>query len=372
MRIDELRRELAMAIQDQPGVQPDARRRVQRRVRHQRSVRGGLMSVVLVAVLVAGVSILRRTDDGGRVSTAPGFRGRDMPARVVAVTTDGRLVVVRSSDGHVIRQLATEAVVDPQGPNGETPNITVTPDGNTVYFMSLYNRFNGATISSVPLAGGPVTNVFGQGCCGHYPAVSPDGRWLAYSGVPDRSDAGSDILLLDLTISHGPNSAIYTRRWTTSTPLRTGVGPLAWADAQHLAFLMNDVPNPGSPRVLDTNAPESTRLDQLPAVTLPDGRPGGARWAGYRGNTGEMLGLTGANSQVLATDPKPGAGIHLLFTLPGATTPAADQSGDHIVLTAREGLYIWSQGDASAHKIADGITGAVWVPKRQPDTRLRP
>src|ERR1700730_446690 len=373
MRLDELRRELAVAAQDQPPVQSDARHRVQRLVRRHRARGAGMVGLVVVAVVVAEVAILRPTERETRISTGPRITAAGMPGEVVAVTTDGRLVVMRSTDGHVTRQLASDAVVDPRGLNGEALSLAITPDGKTVYFMS--NAFSGATISSVPLAGGPVTNVLGQGCCVHSPAVSPDGRWLAYSGVPDRSDAGRDILLLDLSLPRGPTAASYTRRWTSSTPLGPGIGigPLAWApDSQHLAFIHNDSPDPRSPRVLDINAPESTLLDQLPAVHLPDGQPGQARWAGYLGNTGDMLGITGRNSQVVATDARTGIGTHFLFTLPGATAPAADISGNHLVVTGTDGLYTWNTGDSQPHKIAEHVLAAAWVPVKSTIYRSPP
>jgi hypothetical protein len=78
--------------------------------------------------------------------------------------------------------------------------VTVSPDGATEY----YARATGGRCSN----GDPITEIVSVSITGtvaksiaanvHYPEVSPDGRHLAFTGLPGCSDAGSAVLMLDL------------------------------------------------------------------------------------------------------------------------------------------------------------------------------
>jgi hypothetical protein len=122
------------------------------------------------------------------------------------------------------------------------------------------------------------------------------------------------------------------------------------------------------PRLLDIKTAPSTPLDQLPQVRF---REDAIRWAGYLGNTGQLLAIR-VGGQVVAIDPTTGVVTRRLFTLRGATSPVADVSGRHIAVRGADGLYRWAEGDTTAHKISDDITAAVWVPQSQADRRLPP
>ena len=105
------------------------------------------------------------------------------PTAIVAVTVDGRLVVLDAATGAELRQLAD--LGDPRGGGAEGPGpnhvttVSVTPDGSTAYFDSCCEPAAGM-IFSVPTDGSrppePLTNGLG-------PAVSPDGRSLAHTAV---------------------------------------------------------------------------------------------------------------------------------------------------------------------------------------------
>src|SRR5207302_1591950 len=79
--------------------------------------------------------------------------------------------------------------------------LAVTPDGKTVYFVSeepATVSCNGqpfTEIDEVSTLGGVPKTVYGPA---RSPAISPDGRYLAFAGVPECSDTGARIFVRDL------------------------------------------------------------------------------------------------------------------------------------------------------------------------------
>ena len=70
-----------------------------------------------------------------------------------------------------------------------------SPDGATVFFVS--DRGGGPQIYRVPAAGGSAQRVTFSGSYNISPAISPDGRWMAYIG---QMDGGAfRVQLMDLT-----------------------------------------------------------------------------------------------------------------------------------------------------------------------------
>src|SRR5687768_12762220 len=150
-----------------------------------RYVAGGLAAAVAVVGGVVGVGVLRdddqsRGDDrvtAGRASTASGD---------IAAIVDGKVVVLSSLDGMLVRTLAEGAE--------SAKGLSVSPDGTTAYFtradpdtrcgdrptddIARYADSGRAfQIVSVPIEGGPITVV----ASGASPELSPDGRLLAYA-----------------------------------------------------------------------------------------------------------------------------------------------------------------------------------------------
>jgi WD40 repeat protein len=277
------------------------------------------------------------------------------------LTTDGHVELRSSVDGQLIRTLAEHA----DASTGSS--VSISPDRETVYFN--VQTGDVTNLASVPVAGGQVTPFGGSQCCLQHAAVSPDGRWLAFTGVPNRSDAGRDILLYDLQ-AHDGSSAIYDRRWTSSTltDLDRGISGLAWApDSHHLAFrLFTGSATDGAPRVLDIDSAQTTLLDSLPTINTA------AAWSGYLGATGNMLGVAspGQDAHVVALDPTTGVVSRALFAMPQAHDPVADPTGQHIVVLQGDDsdgtLYRWSDGDSDEEptriSMNTGVIAAVWVP----------
>ncbi len=325
----------------------------------------------LVLVVVFALSMMAGPGHDPPESTNVGR----FPASIVALTTDGRVVVVSSRDGQVIRTLAVDA--QPQG------GLAVSPDGRTVYYAQLESSTCGTAqhtvvltqIVSVPVTGGAAqviaTNV-------QYPAVSPDGRHLAFTGIPGCSDAGDAVLVLDLG-SGSAGSRPYDRRLDGHAPPQAPGGEivdLSWAaDSRHLAFEWHDATKQrGYVQVVDTATTGS----------IPDGSfvPFAADigWFGYRGATGDFLGLLpvpgpSSPATVATFDAETGALRAKLFDVPGTNRPEpetvgslrSDRSGRHLLVSMQSAaaeLLRWNDRERSPKSIAVGIRDAVWLSKR--------
>ena len=340
--------------------------RVQREGRRHRQrpfkVAGAAVAVVAITALVTVAVVDDEQRSAPVIAPHPAEVAAGRPPELVVVTGDGQVQVRSSLDGRLIRTLAERAVAR------DGSGLSVTPDGATLYFTASMPLFGGAAnMASVPVAGGDVTRVWGGGCCGEDPAVSPDGRWLASSGVPNASDAGQDILLLDLQ-AHGSDNVIYDRRWhaTTVPGSPRAVSQLTWApDSRHIAFRLGPASGGnGAMHVLDIEEPESTPLDTLATVAFD------ARTYGYLGDTGQMLGVSDADDvqRVVALDPKTGAVVRTLFELSSVRDPVSDPTGRHVLALAgdlTEGrVFRWSQGDAEPTRLdlGTGVVAAIWLP----------
>ena len=165
-----------------------------------------------------------------------------VPAQAVAVfygneTTndDDAIVVISTATGKVIRTLEK---ADPGRPSGSfTPDIALSPDRKTLYFVRTGENFGcDQTIMSVPVAGGQ-KRVVAQG---HSPALSPDGRFLAYSGKGTGPNCDHHPLVVR-ELDSGDE-----RRWTWAAEdpedvyESGGAYGLSWAqDSKSLAFYRN-------------------------------------------------------------------------------------------------------------------------------------
>ena len=362
--MSDLERDLRSLIDGSPAIDADEVRYRTRgnrfhpsRRSNQRPLVAVLAVAALVVLVVAGVALLRSgsADDGSVVvpvqptPTLP-------PDQIVTIAEDGRVAVLDRS-GNLVQVLGSAADLRPG-------QLSAAPDGS-VYFVQHTPGIEvggqaAGTIVEVPDGGGGARNVTGQGCCNWYPAASPDGRWLAFSGVPNQSDAGRDILLQ----SRGGTKPTYDRRWSGDSPLDTGIEILGWSpDSSTVIFVDHDEADP-RPRVLDIDTPETASLDEQPLLDLP----AGLSFAGYRGDTGQLLLVdrTSAPTRVLAWSP-PSGDPQPLFTLDGMTSVSVDPSGDHLLAVTGAGLYRWSTGDAAPVLVVDaneGIVAAAWLPSR--------
>jgi hypothetical protein len=167
-------------------------RRLRRHRRRQRGLIIGLVALVVTTGLFALFNGGRtpRPSTGHRGEPTIAGPGSALPHEMV-VWRGFNIDVISSTSGHLIRTLATDIALF-RG----APHPTVSPEG-TVYFDRGVEPTPNVPIEqivSVPLRGGPVTVVAN----GHYPEVSPNGRFLAYVADTDFTNAPESIVTRDL------------------------------------------------------------------------------------------------------------------------------------------------------------------------------
>ncbi|MHB1516688.1 MAG: TolB family protein [Acidimicrobiales bacterium] len=337
-----------------------------RRRRRRRWFMGIVVLVVTIA-MIATVALVRASSvarSPARKTTGPTQQAvPGMPSEVVA-WEHFRLDVLSSVSGHVIRTLATD-VSEFRG----LPSLSVAPNG-MVFFDD--HAFIGSSpvdrIYSVPVSGGAPRFI----ADGRTPAVSPDGRFLAYV-----NNDPIDAAVLNEAITIEDLRTHVTRSWTDTAP-EADLWALAWSpDSRLLSFRQTTgATTPGevttSSFVLDTAAPALT-LDTAQRIPLAPG----VSWAGFLAGTrpGALEGIgevqLHGGLRLVAIDARSGRTMRRLVTIPGAqdATVQADASGKHLVIAASGAgalgfgrLYRWTEGSASATSIGPGILVAAWVP----------
>lgn len=374
--------ELAEHVEVTPRLDRIVRDRALARRRRRRLAQAAtaFSLIVVVAVGTAALVIWARSTTTGNPNvetrhgsgTAQRLASR-MPARIVVVTTDGRVVLVSSHTGRELRTLATGA--------DRKTTLDVTPDGGRVFFdrptqsntdcLQVQEVAGVAReIVSARTTGGPVALV---AAAATEPALSPDGKTLAflnYQGPSYQGPSGClrpQSLVLKQTKDLA-NTALFGPGWTVRDPAESLAG-LSWApDSRHLVFGLVNGPGNGYPRLLDTATP-GTPLESAPENQKYLGNQ-------YLGDTGDMFGVDGTAGEqplrVVTIDPANGRVRRTLFKLAtpccGATL-SADSSGRHILVVtsgvtdpASPRLYRWSRGQRKPKEIAARVTAAAWAP----------
>lgn len=260
-------------LEPRPPADMAALRRRAGRRRTRRMAAGAIASLVLVAGVVfawpAGDDTTRveivddppatgppsppvepTTTDPTTTTTSPGdpsgFGDIELPpprtqppAQFVAVTDDGRLVVVESATGREIRQLAAagDPTAEPPG-EGPGPNVidrvALSPDGATVWYSECCEPAGGS-LFRVPVDGSALPTQVGLGWD---PAQPADSRWVAAVDPPG-------VLVVDT--EGGPN-----RVWRNDANAGEHQ-EVAWAlDGAHLA-VRTGMPGEGDLLVVDPN-----------------------------------------------------------------------------------------------------------------------
>jgi hypothetical protein len=240
-----------------------------------------------------------------------------------------------------------------------------------VYFDDV--RGAGEWVLAVPLAGGPVTAV----AEGRDPAISPDGRLLAYVTDTDRTGRPEAIVVRDLSVGTQKTWAF------SSTPPE--ISSLSWSpDGRFLAFT-------GSTLVKNATVtvPIAEILDTRSAGTLDGARRiplgPGVDWAGFLTpgtGVGVMAGpdgLIGAGAGLVEVGADTGRVLRHLTSLPPqrlATgnvydgtegTITADRSGRYLLIAgtgpgAGYGeIFRWTFGMPHPVGVTSDASRAVWA-----------
>lgn len=368
------------------------------RRRHRRRVFGlGLTIALLIAALIVFLIQARGTptappkSGGGILIAGPSVP--PMPTQVVVwtQTSPGTLSiqVISSKTGHVIRTLAVD-----DGLFRSSPQPAVSALTGTVFFD---DAIGGSAppnpgplpreqLMSVPLGGGAVSVV----AQGHDPAVSPNGRLLAYQTFTDITDAPQAIVVQDLV-----TGASTTWQFATNAPeISNG---LSWSpDSRSLAFqsetLVHGVWNLNT-RIIDLSSPnrslDDTRLISLPLCPAPTNwaSPGAGRdmlWAGFLSATEGIgtchhAGLTLQDdwNQPIVVNLATGRVVRRLPVIRGLvgggpSSFQVDPSGHHLLFigagSGAGGLYRWTvighppRAAGPPSLVKNAVGSATWVP----------
>ncbi len=302
-------------------------------------------ALALLTVVVIVAALVRDTDHHTEVATSPRRTTTDLPQRILAVTDRGEPVVLASKTGG--RDFTYGATSIAEG-----TQIAVSPDERDAYLVTGNGNEGcaGHSILALQIGSGSGSRVVATNATD--PAVSPDGRYLAYLHCsPDSGNRANHIVLRDLTTG--------TERVTSAPDGTFFINRVEFApDAHRVIFnLFDDAQGRATLRelnVVDGEAPPGR--DVGPAA-------GEAVWVGLRGNTGEYLAVKGSPPSVLSLRGPAPFTASPLFTVPAIPSQVvADQSGRHILAVVDHALYRWSVGDERATKIADNVIGAAWIP----------
>jgi hypothetical protein len=288
-----------------------------------------------------------------------------MPSQIVAWTDTFKIEVLSSRTGRLIRTLATNVAVT-QG----IPTLAVSPTG-VVYFDDARGPSN--FVRSVRLTGGPVTTV----AEGSQPALSPDGRLLAYWTHTGRRAPRQPEAIIVRDLSAG------TQKTWAFTSYLSDITSMSWSpDGRFLAFAGLTYVKNGTVMVRTVQV-----LDPRSGGTLDGARPIplGQRvaWAGFLTSytgAGVMTGPYGSiqtGGGLVEVGVGSGRVLRRLTSLPPhglATgnsadgtegTITADRTGRYLLIagmgTGTGEIFRWTFGMPRPIKITSGALHAVWA-----------
>ena len=373
----------------------EARRRRRRRL-------FGWLVICLVAAVAATVIFSgfthHRAGHGRQITVSKGVSLARIPQEIVG-WMGGRLAVVATNSGRVVRTLATDVSVFAPG----SPNVSVAPDG-MVYFDSTPmvasdgHRSSGDQIYSVPIDGGPVRDI----TAGSGPEVSPNGRYLAFIGPGPTGEApylvskvGIDIAALS---SGGSIDNIRTLA-PSAAQLNQGASDLSWsADSRQLSFILL---NPSTDVTTSWSLSTAGDAQSLAVAKQIQLRQPGLTWNGYWGSMqngaprglGILTSATGGQ-EVVTINPATGQVASRLFKTPATVCTSTtshssggcssefsnevvgDGAGTGVLLAGvipfaygdtgispqEQYLYIWNPENRLPTRLARQVLVAAWGP----------
>jgi Tol biopolymer transport system component len=314
-------------------------------------------SIAVAVIALAAIAVPRLLDDDD-ASVGRDERSKDAAAvagMILAYTNDQRIILL-GADGAETREIAkAEATAAPAIP------YDVSPDARYAYIEEGFGSGGfadcgtGGRVARLNLATGRTRTI----APGHGPALSPDGRLLAYAGCGPDEDR---LVVRDLASGK-------KRTWELQTAL---IDRLSWApDARNLAF--RRAADPSGVIVVDTDDDRGgPTTGDSPVVRIADD----LSWHGYLESTGEFLAVVQRNKpqagnpmRVVVLDPATGAVRRQLFDIAVGCcgeVVSSDADGDVLVANPFFGgeLYRWRDGDVQAVKLTENIRAASWVDGR--------
>jgi hypothetical protein len=242
---------------------------------------------------------------------------------------------------------------------------------------------------------------------GYDPAISPDGRTLAFVASNGVGEAPYQLANGGIELAHLNGSEITGVRilHPTGTMVGAGFSNLSWsADSQTLSFDQLDPSNDVTSSWLLSGPNAKSSLASAVEIPL---HPKGLAWGGFlgKGAKGEPLGIgvqtavqdeppLASSQKVVSIDPQTGAVVRTLFTLPAAicTSPSpsapedcdadfsnaldVDPAGSSVLVSgaiplnygqvSTSGLtYLFRRDTSSAKpvRLTSGVLVAAWGPR---------
>lgn len=343
----------------------------------RRATIGGVVAVAVlggVAVVSLGRGPVTRIVTGSPGPAAPDVPGAGAllapgtPETAVALTPKRGLVsLIDIRTGTTLRTLATHPPAEPDG-SRLLQGVSLTPDRRAAYY-AVSDGCDGGTLHRVPLDGRRRPQRVGRGIS---PAVSPDGRKLAYAAPGPATADGlpgcpNVIVVRDLRTGN-------ERRWrypddeAHAAALYTAgaITKIAWApDSRRLAYTLSYEGD--SIAVLDTSTHRD--LSATVEVVVPGGG-GDSRHPAWDPATGRLA-LVNSAFECCYDDDYAGPPRTLLVDVDDRTAdellPAGlrpgwldfDATGEHLLYVDGGSLYRWSSGGEPA-LVAPGVTAADW------------
>jgi WD40-like Beta Propeller Repeat len=314
----------------------------------------GVVAVVVALSAAAGGVVVARVDG------APSDRLSGGPRRIAMWTGEGRLDIVdRVTGAH--RTIARDSPARPG-----TPSLAVSPDGRTLFFDRLAPSFatecgsafaNAEEVVSVPVRGGPV-HLYGRG---EFPAVSPDGRWLAFATRSDGSCVARQNVVAFVELGVSP-----TRTYRYPLLFRTAHGAqqvritqLSWDPDSRSVLVAGSFAFDEHPAVVDAYQAIAGGHPPLELLAQsPLGR------VAYRGARGQLLVIDGKGVIVAKPGHQASFEPSTLLRLAHIQRASTDASGRYFLLIdASARVFGWKVGLNEPRRVGSlQAASAIWIP----------
>jgi len=283
----------------------------------------------------------------------------------IAAIEGGSVVLLDSRDGHTLRTLANH----PEATTGGFPylqGVSLSPDRSQVFY-SLVGDCGPATIYRVPIDGSSAAAAILTGVS---PAVSPDGRKLAYAvAIPSQEERHCQNAVVVRDLQTGAERTWRypdTPDYAISLYQDAVISEIDWApDSTRLAYTLSYEGD--SVSVLDTET--DADLGETDEVVIPDGG-GNSSHPAWQATSG-LLGVFNTRFECCYDDNYNGPPRALLVNvdrrlgtplLPAGRRVTAldfDPSGTHLLFVDRGRLYRRS-GVQAPVDLGSGVTAADW------------